>query len=171
MDLLPEIKRRKGIGGHQSAKMRTDEWLTPPEIIKALGTFDTDPCSPINRPWPTATTHYTVIDDGLRQEWLGRVWLNPPYSKEAEKWLKKLADHGNGIALIFARTETAAFFREVWNRAHAVLFIEGRIYFHDVTGRRADANAGAPSVLIAYDQINSETLQQSGIKGKFIKLK
>ena len=30
-----------------------DEWLTPPEIIKSLGEFDLDPCSPINRPWAT----------------------------------------------------------------------------------------------------------------------
>jgi len=25
---------------------RTDEWLTPPKIIKSLGEFDLDPCSP-----------------------------------------------------------------------------------------------------------------------------
>lgn len=23
-----------------------DEWLTPPEIVEALGPFDLDPCSP-----------------------------------------------------------------------------------------------------------------------------
>lgn len=164
-------RKRNGIGGHQSATMRTDEWLTPPEIIRALGDFDLDPCSPINRPWDTAGTHYTLIDDGLHCDWSGRVWLNPPYSREAEKWLKKLADHGNGIALIFARTETEAFFREVWRRATSVLFIEGRLYFYKVDGTRASANAGAPSVLIAYDQYNSEILERSTIKGKFIKLK
>jgi hypothetical protein len=37
-----------------------DEWLTPPEIIKSLGEFDLDPCSPINRPWDTAKNHYTI---------------------------------------------------------------------------------------------------------------
>lgn len=166
-----ETKRRKGIGGHQSAKMRTDEWLTPPEIINNLGLFDLDPCSPVVRPWDTAAIHYNLNDDGLSKEWTGRVWLNPPYSKEAEKWLKKLAYHGNGTALIFARTETAAFFREVWNKATAVLFVEGRIYFYDVLGNRAPANAGAPSVLIAYGVENSVAMEISGIKGKFIKLK
>lgn len=39
------------IGSHHSHKMGKDEWLTPPQIIKALGGFDLDPCSPINRPW------------------------------------------------------------------------------------------------------------------------
>ena len=32
-----------------------DEWLTPPYIIKELGEFDLDPCSPHpdKRPWDT----------------------------------------------------------------------------------------------------------------------
>ena len=39
-----------------------DEWLTPPYVIEALGSFDLDPCSPIKRPWPTAKEHYTILD-------------------------------------------------------------------------------------------------------------
>ena len=51
----------KGIGGHHRAfEGLKDEWLTPPEIINSLGTFDLDPCSPINRPWKTAKKHYTI---------------------------------------------------------------------------------------------------------------
>lgn len=41
-----------------------DEWLTPPFIIKALGPFDLDPCSPVNRPWDTAMRHYTKEQGG-----------------------------------------------------------------------------------------------------------
>ena len=55
-----------------------DEWLTPPELVSALGKFDLDPCSPINRPWDTAKKHYTILDDGLTQPWDGKVWCNPP---------------------------------------------------------------------------------------------
>ena len=65
-----------------------DEWLTPPEIIKALGEFDLDPCSPVNRPWDTAKKHFTKFDDGLNKEWDGRVWVNPPYGRETFKWLE-----------------------------------------------------------------------------------
>lgn len=151
--------------------MRTDEWLTPPEIIKSLGEFDLDPCSPIVRPWNTAKQHYTTQDNGLSMVWTGRVWLNPPYGKEADTWLGKLADHNNGIALTFARTETVSFFKQVWRRAHAVLFIEGRIYFYDVTGNRAAANAGAPSVLIAYGDDNVQALKMCAVPGKYICLK
>lgn len=164
-------KRTLGIGGHQSARMKNDEWLTPPEILRALGPFDLDPCSPVNRPWPTASDHYTVQEDGLSQPWRGRVWMNPPYGSESARWLQRLADHGNGVALIFARTETAMFFDWVWPRADALLFVQGRIHFHYVDGRRAAANSGAPSVLVAFGQQNADALSRSSIAGAFIPLR
>ena len=164
----------KGIGGHQRAyEGKTDEWLTPPEITTALSPFDLDPCSPINRPWSTANKHYTIVDDGLVCPWEGRVWMNPPYGPETIKWLKKMADHGNGIALIFARTETEMFHEYVWNRANAVFFFRGRLFFYDVKGQRAKNNAGGPSVLIAYGQNNVEILERSDMmkSGILIKLR
>ena len=163
-------ERLKGMGGHQSARMLKDEWLTPPNIIKGLGEFDLDPCSPIHRPWDTANHHYNILDDGLTKEWFGRVWLNPPYGREATKWLDKLATHGNGKALIFARTETDMFFEQVWKRADALLFFKGRLYFHHVNGDRARANAGAPSVLIAYGEENVKTLESVKEWGQFLRL-
>lgn len=142
--------------------------LPPPELLKSLGSFDLDPCSPINRPWDTARKHFSKLDDGLAQKWEGRVWLNPPYGLEAAKWLERLVAHGNGIALIFARTETDMFFRYVWEKASAILFLKGRLYFHYVDGTRASANSGAPSCLIAYGEENIETLVNSGVSGKLI---
>ena len=159
----------KGVGGHHLPYQgKTDEWLTPPTIISALGEFDLDPCSPINRPWSTAKNHFTVENDGLKQEWQGRVWLNPPYGPETGKWLKKLAEHGNGIALVFARTETEMFHKWGWEKASGMLFLRGRIHFHFVDGSRARFNAGAPSVLIGYGQQNVESLRQSDIEGKLV---
>ena len=162
-----------GMGSHQSARMAKDEWLTPPYIIRALGCFDLDPCAPINRPWPTAGQHYTIEDDGLRQEWRGRIWLNPPYGRESGKWLARLAQHGQGTALIFARTETALWFDHVWPEASAILFIQGRLHFHHVDGTRAKANAGAPSALVAYGAEDAGLLQwasvaRDGIPGQFV---
>lgn len=159
----------KGMGGHQSANMITGEWLTPPEIISALGTFDLDPCVPKNRPWDTAKNHYS--EGGLEKPWYGRVWCNPPYGLIASEWMKKMAQHGKGTALLFARTETKMFFESVWPKASAVLFIQGRIHFHYVDGTKAKGNSGAPSVLISYGQVDALILEKSGIKGKFIRLK
>jgi hypothetical protein len=159
------------IGGHHRPyRGRSDEWLTPPEIIGAIGPFDLDPCSPVGRPWPTAREHYTVDDDGLSMPWAGRVWLNPPYGPETGRWLRRLAEHGDGIALVFARTETEMFHRWAWDEAAAMLFLRGRIHFHDIAGERAKFNAGAPSVLVAYGTENAATLESCGIDGRFVPL-
>lgn len=156
-----------GLSSHQKNGGH-DEWLTPPEIVKALGTFDLDPCSPITRPWDTARTHFSRVQDGLTQPWAGRVWLNPPFGREAVKWLRKLVEHGNGIALLPARTETAMFYECVWDVADAVLFMRRRPHFHYVDGRRAAANSGAPICLIAYGDGNAESLAASSL-GKVVR--
>jgi hypothetical protein len=157
------------IGGHERAYQGiTNEWLTPPDLLGKLGKFDLDPCSPINRPWDTAEKHYTIEDDGLNQLWNGRVWLNPPYGPEAAKWLKKMSEHNYGTTLIFARTETEYFYKWVWMKARAVLFIKSRLHFYTVDGKRAKGNAGAPSVLVAYGEEDSNMLNYSGIEGKFL---
>jgi hypothetical protein len=150
--------------------MKSDTWLTPPHILQALGPFDLDPCCPPDMPWPTAKRDYTRAENGLKQPWEGRVWLNPPYSREAVKWLTKLADHGYGTALVFARTETEWFVEQVWRRASAVLFLYGRLHFHHADGTRAKANAGAPSCLVAYGSIDADLLESSGLDGRFVRL-
>lgn len=152
----------------ETKQVRTNG-LPPPYIIKALGEFDLDPCSPINRPWDTAKMHYTELDNGLMMPWEGKVWCNPPYGDQASYLLEKCAMHGNCIVLTFARTETQMFFKCVWDKADAVLFIKGRLKFHHVTGEQGQS-AGAPSVLIAYGKENAEILKNSGIKGKFLQL-
>jgi hypothetical protein len=145
-----------------------DEWLTPPEIIRVLGEFDLDPCSPIQRPWDTARKHYTLIEDGLLQDWFGRVWLNPPYGIETARWLRRLAEHGDGIALIFARTETQMFHDYVWSKADAILFLRGRLTFYRVDGSKPEYNGGSPSCLVAYGANNVVALDRSGIAGKLV---
>ncbi len=163
----------------------------PPYIVKALGVFDLDPCSPVNRPWDTALRHLTIHDDGLAAPWASgdRVWCNPPYGTQCALWMKKMAKHGNGIALTFARTETKMFFESVWPVADAVLFLSGRVKFIHLNratelssenvnelfaledrGKQGD-NAGAPSVLIAYGKENAHKLSEVMHLGKFIKLK
>lgn len=169
---MPETITSRGIGGHHRAhRGATDEWLTPPEIIEALGVFDLDPCSPVERPWDTAKKHYTIHDNGLWKPWSGRVWLNPPYGPQTSQWLEKLAKHGHGTALIFARTETVFFHEWVWPMASAVLFLRGRLHFYNVRGEQSKMNAGGPSVLVAYGEHDAALLRYSGIPGAYIELK
>lgn len=156
----------RGIGGHQSARSQTDTWLTPPHIIAALGVFDLDPCAFPG--WLTARSAICLPDDGLTSDWIGRVWLNPPYGAETFDWLARLADHGDGIALIFARTETSGFVEQVWRRADGLLFLAGRLHFHKPDGSRAKANSGAPSALVAYGAENVRALRCCGLPGAFV---
>jgi DNA N-6-adenine-methyltransferase (Dam) len=148
----------------------TVEWLTPPELVIKLGKFDLDPCSPINAPFLHAKNNFTVFDDGMSKDWFGRVYLNPPYGRGMELWLEKLKFHGNGIALIFARTETKCFFEHIWNDADAILFVKGRIRFYHISGVQA-GTPGAPSVFIAYGKENALALKNSGIEGRYLDLK
>jgi hypothetical protein len=159
-----------GIGGHHRGyRGLSDVWLTPPEIVRALGPFDLDPCAaPDPRPWDTAKEHWT--QGGLSRPWHGRVWLNPPYGPQLGRWLNALAVHGNGIAIAFARTETKAFWDYVWRRADAVLFLHGRLHFYRPDGKRAKANAGGPSCLIAYGAENVERLADFGPAGALVRM-
>lgn len=168
----------RAMGSHHSSDAGTHVWLTPPFILKALGEFDLDPCAaPEPRPWATAKTHWTHADNSLDRAWAGRVWLNPPYGPKASiaPWLRRMAEHGRGTALIFARTETVIFFETVWERAAALLFLRGRLCFYrkDGTLPRADTgggNAGAPSVLVAYGKDDAARLRECGISGQFVAL-
>lgn len=158
------------MGSHSSRYMKSDEWLTPPDIIRDLGPFDLDPCSPAleRRPWPTAKEHYH--ENGLLLPWHGFVWCNPPYSGQEQGWFNKMVMHGNGLVLIFARTETAIWHEYLWKNADAFFFFRGRLYFHHaVTGAQANDNAGAPSVLVAFGEEAVRRLRNyRGRKGHFI---
>lgn len=187
-----EQGRFTGMGGHHSAAMEKDEWLTPPYILKAIGGpegFDLDPCAPINRLWDTAREHYTVQDNGLLKPWRGLVFNNPPYGGPniVGPWMRRTVEHGEAIALIFARTETELFFETVWRAADCARFIEGRLHFHVSVdtefkrtgqspilvkaGGRAPANAGAPSVLVGYGKRATDILRTCEVPGQFVMLK
>ncbi len=145
----------------------TDTWLTPPEIVKSLGDFLLDPCSPIEAPWRLAPIYYTEHHDGLKQPWVGRVFMNPPYGEQCKFWMRKMVQHGDGVALVFARVETQWFHETVWNAADAVFFFDRRISFYRPNGTKGSGSS-APSCLVAYGQENVESLCQSGLKGKLI---
>jgi hypothetical protein len=159
-----------GIGSHQSARMDSEEWLTPPWLLKKLPHFNLDPCAAIDQPWSTADQHLTREDDGLSRRWWGHVFCNPPYGKHTATWLERMADHNNGIALIFARTDTVMFQKWVFQRAEGILFLAGRLTFCRTDGTPAAHNSGGPSCLVGYGHEAEQALQMSTLNGQYVDL-
>ena len=149
----------------------TDEWYTPIEIIQSFGEFDLDPCAPMKPLWPTAKVMYNKEDDGLKQNWGGRVWLNPPYSRPLiELFCKKMAEHGNGIVLLFNRLDSVMMQEVVLKNAHAMKFLRKRIRFYREDGTQG-CSPGCGSVLFAFGKENAEILRNQKSEGVFIELK
>lgn len=155
--------------GHIDRGNHNAIWLTPPEFISILGPFDLDPCAaPSPRPWPTSRRHIELPENGLQCEWFGRVWLNPPFESEIRPlFMEKMAEHQNGIMLIPAAVETAAFEKFVWKRASSILFLNKRPNFHFPDGRKSTKNSGAPMCLVGYGQFNDAMLSFSRL-GRYI---
>jgi phage N-6-adenine-methyltransferase len=120
------------------------EWYTPEQYIEAarsvMGGIDLDPASHIAAQRTVQADHYfTAADDGLKLDWYGRVWLNPPYAQPLmQNFVRKLvAEHANGnvgqaIMLTHNYTDTA-WFHEA--QAGALLcFTRGRISFVGASG-------------------------------------
>jgi hypothetical protein len=147
------------------------EWLTPPTIIEALGPFDLDPCAHPRQFYRTAKRMIAPPRDGLKARWDGKVWLNPPYGNQIDLWLRKLASHGCGIALVPSRTEVRRWFWPyVWESADAVLFVKGRLFFFKPDGTTS-GNSGHGSVLVAYGRSCLIRIRDSAIDGRFFELK
>jgi hypothetical protein len=87
--------------------------------------------------------------------------------------MDKLSKHHSGLALIFARTETATWHTYIRPRAHSIFFFNGRLWFHLPDGKRGSSNAGGPSALISYSQADTDCLmkcwENGTIKGTLIK--
>ena len=149
---------------HESTRNESVEWYTPPEIFDALGVvFDIDPCSPgPGKSYVPTLQHYTIDDDGLSQEWDGFAWVNPPYGSETPKWMRKLAEHGNGIALVFARTDVK-WFQELAPLTSAITFVSGRIKFFQGDIAKRGGTPGAGSMLVGFGDYAAEVLTRSGL--------
>jgi len=127
------------------------EWYTPQNIIdvtlKVLGNIDLDPCSnSFTYPNIPASQHFTKEVNGLSKNWIGKVYMNPPYGREIKEWVEKLHQgfsNGNvteAIALTPARTDTQWFYAL---RNFPRCFIKGRLKF---SGGEEDNSAPFPSV-------------------------
>lgn len=143
----------------------SDEYYTPKHIIEALGHFDLDPATPEKSRWRTADVMYTKKDDGLKQEWFGRVFLNPPYSRPlVNQFMEKMAAHGNGIALIVPKLGTKMFRDIIYPSCSAIYILSERIKFYDEDWVQQKSPI-CQSMLVAFGEENKKAILNSGLKG------
>ena len=113
---------------------------------------------------------YNKNHDGLSKNWIGRVWLNPPYSRPLiEQFIKKMADHNDGIALLFNRCDSKMFQDIIFKKATAMKFLKNRIKFIKPDGT-IGGQPGCGSILIAFGYENAKILKKCKLEGKYIRL-
>ena len=124
------------------------EWGTPQALFDGLNAefgFTLDVCAtPGNA---KCARYYSPADDGLRQEWAGVCWCNPPYGREIGKWVRKAFEAvqrgSTVVCLLPARTDTNWWHAYVMHGE--VRFLRGRLYFNDGRGR-----APFPSAVVVF---------------------
>ena len=149
-----DIRRAvKGNGHHRTRFTGENEWYTPPQYIEAvracLGAIDVDPATaPAAQKTIRAARFFTRDNDGLRHEWRGRIWLNPPYAQpDIARFVDKLLaeiDAGNAtqaILLTHNYTDTG-WFHAAAGKSAAICFTRGRIRFVNATGEIAAPTQG-----------------------------
>ena len=119
---------------HASTEHYTPQYVLDAAIV-CMGAIDLDPCSnSIGIPNVPAAKHYTAEDNGLLLPWMGRVFLNPPFGYEVERWfsklyLERLEDRTTeAIVLWKSATETAAW-KTLTQLSCRVCFPSARIRF------------------------------------------
>jgi phage N-6-adenine-methyltransferase len=108
------------------------DWETPQFLFDGLNAefgFELDVCAaPHNA---KCKQYYTATVDGLAQNWTGVCWMNPPYGREIEKWIRKAFESAeNGalvVCLVPARTDTRWWHRYVLRGE--IRFLKGRLKF------------------------------------------
>ncbi len=131
----------RGSGYYKASGTGEFEWYTPAEYVErvrqVLGSVDLDPatCAAAQK-IVKAKRFFTKKEDGLKQEWPGRVWLNPPYAQPGiAHYVSKLCREyvagrtAEAVLLTHNHTDTV-WFHEIAKHAAAICFTRGRVKFY-----------------------------------------
>lgn len=141
---------RPGVANvHFSSK--SDLWSTPTWLFKELDTefgFTVDVCATAEN--AKCTRYFTPQTDGLKQDWQGVCWMNPPYGRQIQHWVRKayfscLAG-ATVVCLLPARTDTAWWHTYV-KQASEIRFLRGRLKFGN-----SRHSAPFPSAVVVFRQ-------------------
>jgi hypothetical protein len=139
----------------------SNEWYTPARYLEAaravLGSIDLDPASSKTANLTVrATTFFSIDDDGLSQDWNGRVWLNPPYGGLSAPFTAKLIDQfvagktTAAVLLVNSNSTDAGWFQPLWD--FLLCFTNHRINFISPGGSDSGSTHGSVFVYLGPDR-------------------
>jgi site-specific DNA-methyltransferase (adenine-specific) len=131
----------------------TDDWATPKDLwqqANGFHDFELDAAASLTNhlcaEWFGLDHPDELRRDGLRGNWIGRTWVNPPYGRGIYDWVKKASEHDELVVMLLpARTDTKWFHEFVYQKAD-LQFIKGRLKF----GASITA-APFPSILVTFN--------------------
>lgn len=132
-----------------------NEWSTPQYVFDELNkefNFNLDVCA---SDWNAkCEKYYTKEDDGLKKPWFGTCWMNPPYGKEINKWIRRAYEvsfyNVTTVCLIPSRTD-ANYFHDYCLKGE-IRFIRGRIHFVDINGKSGRPSFG--SIIVIFNKVS-----------------
>lgn len=135
----------------------TDMWATPQDFYNKLNSvfkFELDVCAVEEN--AKCDRFFTPEQNSLEQVWKGVCWMNPPYGRGIDAWVKKAYESAkeNGatvVCLVPARVDT-----RWWHDYCAkgeVTFIKGRLKFGN-----AKNNAPFPNAVVVFRPNVSDAL-------------
>lgn len=116
-----------------------DDWISPPELVDdidgAVNGITLDPCAHEQTSYGEMNYRLEDGQDGLQKDWVGDVFVNPPFSYKKE-WLQKVVEelqsgHVDTVTVITPDgTDTKSWWHE-YIAAHAqyICFLEGRLSY------------------------------------------
>ena len=114
--------------------MMFTEWETPQDFFETLNrefNFTLDACA--NNDNKKCSNYISPEIDSLKHKWIGRIWLNPPFTKDIYKWIKKAYESSqNGslvVVLMQGRSSDTKGWHEYVMKADEIRYIKGRLAF------------------------------------------
>ena len=124
------------------------DWETPQFLFDGLNAefgFELDVCATAEN--AKCRRFFTLADDGLAQVWTGVCWMNPPYGRDIEMWMKKAfhsSEMGALVAcLVPARTDTRWWHK--YSMRGEIRYLRGRLKFGN-----CENSAPFPSAVVIF---------------------
>jgi phage N-6-adenine-methyltransferase len=140
-----------GIGKNNDFNSNAIEYSTPVSLFEPLSlefNLQIDVCA--SKKNAKLDNYWTIEQDALKQDWIGNCWMNPPFSRNLNKWVKKACRDSNEfggtkVCLVPVRSNT-----KWW--AEVVKFAEIRFIIGEVNFNEAERGLWLPMCILIFGE-------------------